>query len=239
MFSTRAGKEYLARFLRAATEADHEATVLSVDGVGAFDHVSRASMFSLLASHEAGACGSFLDLRYDNDGMAHVVEQGEGREQGDPLMPGLFALAQHPVTFISSRGPVVRVSMGKTRAWDAGGVLPPGVEAFGSAEDPSWVGDPSLPPDKQGLAVGPAAFRSHKRSWPRSARPIYVPFFLAAAGLLQEEAQHQAHHAWRPGGGITTRRSRAQQDKCVGGTRFCAWRQQQQLPATPLRLFIR
>ena len=50
--STRAGTECLARFLRAATEADHEATVLSIDGVGAFDHVSRASMLSQLASHE-------------------------------------------------------------------------------------------------------------------------------------------------------------------------------------------
>ena len=50
--STRAGTECLARLLRAATEADNEATVLSVDGVGAFDHVSRASVFSQLASHE-------------------------------------------------------------------------------------------------------------------------------------------------------------------------------------------
>ena len=104
--STRAGTECLARILRAATEADHEATVLSVDGVGAFDHVSRASMFSQLASHERlapllpyvrqfyGQASQYL--WYDDNGAAHVVEQGEGGEQGDPLMPGLFALAQHP-----------------------------------------------------------------------------------------------------------------------------------------------
>ena len=52
--STRASTECLARISRAATEADHEATVLSVDGVGAFDHSSRASMFSLLASFTWG-----------------------------------------------------------------------------------------------------------------------------------------------------------------------------------------
>ena len=47
----------------------------------------------------------------------------------------------------------IQVNLGKTRAWSAGGVLLPGVEAFGSAGDPNWVGDPSLPPDKQGLVV--------------------------------------------------------------------------------------
>eukprot|EP00959_Pyramimonas_sp_CCMP1952_P010182 212872-Pyramimonas_sp.AAC.1 len=32
----------------------------------------------------------------DQHGDAHVVEQAEGGEQGDPLMPALFALGQHP-----------------------------------------------------------------------------------------------------------------------------------------------
>ena len=31
----------------------------------------------------------------DQHGDAHVVEQAEGGEQGDPLMPALFALGQH------------------------------------------------------------------------------------------------------------------------------------------------
>ena len=31
----------------------------------------------------------------DDKGKQHVITQGEGGEQGDPLMPALFALAQH------------------------------------------------------------------------------------------------------------------------------------------------
>ena len=31
----------------------------------------------------------------DDEGHTHMIQQGEGGEQGDPLMPALFALAQH------------------------------------------------------------------------------------------------------------------------------------------------
>ena len=40
----RAGAESLARAARAATELDTRTTVLSIDGVGAYDHISRACM---------------------------------------------------------------------------------------------------------------------------------------------------------------------------------------------------
>ena len=33
---------------------------------------------------------------YDAEGAAHEIAQGEGGEQGDPLMPALYALGQHP-----------------------------------------------------------------------------------------------------------------------------------------------
>ena len=46
-------------------------------------------------SRPSKACKSRPALTADH-GAAHVVEQGEGGEQGDPLMPGLFALTQHP-----------------------------------------------------------------------------------------------------------------------------------------------
>jgi hypothetical protein len=32
----------------------------------------------------------------DDAGTGHEVRQSEGGEQGDPLMPSLFSLAQHP-----------------------------------------------------------------------------------------------------------------------------------------------
>ena len=43
---TRAGAGSLARAVRAAAELDARTTVLSIDGVGAYDHISHASMLS-------------------------------------------------------------------------------------------------------------------------------------------------------------------------------------------------
>ena len=42
--STRAGCECIAHALQAITELDPNATVLSIDGIGAFDLISRGSM---------------------------------------------------------------------------------------------------------------------------------------------------------------------------------------------------
>ena len=104
--STRAGTEALARVLRAATELDPRATVLSVDAVGAFDHVSREAMLSALLRHpDLRPLVPFARQFYltpssytwtDDSGRSHVIGQGEGGEQGDPLMPALYALAQQP-----------------------------------------------------------------------------------------------------------------------------------------------
>ena len=104
--STRAGTECVAHALRAATQLDPRATVLSIDGVGAFDHVARRSMLgNLMRQREASAALPFVRLFYgqpseylwyDDAGTAHTIKQAEGGEQGDPLMPALFALGQHP-----------------------------------------------------------------------------------------------------------------------------------------------
>ena len=104
--STRSGTEAVSRLLRAAAEADPRATILSVDAVGAFDHVSRQAMLGALAANPA--LQSLLPYArqfyaepssynwYDDAGVAHEVLQAEGGEQGDPLMPALHSLAQHP-----------------------------------------------------------------------------------------------------------------------------------------------
>ena len=47
---TKAGTEALAHTLRFLAEQDHEAVVMSLDGIGAFDHVSRAAFMSKVAS---------------------------------------------------------------------------------------------------------------------------------------------------------------------------------------------
>ena len=103
---TRAGAESLARAVRAATELDARTTVLSMDGVGAYDHISRASMLSgLQHTPSLTALLPFVAqfyaepsayVFYDAEGAAHEIAQGEGGEQGDPLMPALYALGQHP-----------------------------------------------------------------------------------------------------------------------------------------------
>ena len=89
------------------TDLDPQATVLSVDGVGAFDLISRATMMTAL--RDAPGCDRALPfvLQFygrpsmyfweDDLGEVHEILQGEGGEQGDPLMPALFALGQHKV----------------------------------------------------------------------------------------------------------------------------------------------
>ena len=83
---------------------DPNATVLSIDG-HSFDLVSREAMLRGLLSVEGGdTVLPFVRQFYgtpstylwqDDDGTVHDVQQGEGGEQGDALMPALFALGQH------------------------------------------------------------------------------------------------------------------------------------------------
>ena len=104
--STKSGMDCVGHVLRAATDMDDTLTVTSIDGVGAFDHIRRQAMLSKLMSlPTACAMLPFVRLAYgqpsvyiwqDDDGQTHEVHQGEGGEQGDPLMPHLYALGQHP-----------------------------------------------------------------------------------------------------------------------------------------------
>ena len=103
--STRAGTEAVVHALTATTQLSPTQTIFSVDGVGAYDTISRASMLrGLHATAGANACLPFVRMFYtetshyvwhDGDGQPHMVTQDEGGEQGDPLMPALFSLGQH------------------------------------------------------------------------------------------------------------------------------------------------
>ena len=47
--STRAGTDCVGHFLRTATDRVPQTTILSVDGIGAYDHVLRVAMLGRLA----------------------------------------------------------------------------------------------------------------------------------------------------------------------------------------------
>ena len=100
--STKAGSECVAHALRALCELDPSSTVVSVDGIGAFDLVSAMLQgLRRIAPHVAPFvrqfCGTPSTYLWENDeGVTHHVLQGEGGEHCDPLMPVLFALGQHP-----------------------------------------------------------------------------------------------------------------------------------------------
>ena len=102
----RSGTDTAIHLIQYLTDADPDKIVLSIDGVGAFDHVCRARMFEQLMAH-----GSLHELVpfvrqwyavpskfkwQDNRGVIHTITQGDGGEQGDALMPALFCLALDP-----------------------------------------------------------------------------------------------------------------------------------------------
>ena len=102
---TRAGTDALAHVLQVLSDFDEDLVITSIDGIGAFDHVRRAEFFKKLHQSETlqpllplvgmlyGSQSRFLWT--DDNGKIHDILQGEGGEQGCPLMPALFALALH------------------------------------------------------------------------------------------------------------------------------------------------
>jgi len=102
--ATRSGTEAVVHALTAVTEANPTHTILSVDGIRAYDNISRHSMLQGLREvPEANRCLPFVNMFYAGPsqyiwhsatGEAHIISQAEGGEQGDPLMPALFSLGQ-------------------------------------------------------------------------------------------------------------------------------------------------
>lgn len=103
--STRAGTDCVGHLARAATDLDDERVVVSLDGIGAYDHIRRAAMLTKL--HDTTSTTALLPFAkmfyqtpsqyvwQDDTGKEQVITQGEGGEQGDALMPALYALGQH------------------------------------------------------------------------------------------------------------------------------------------------
>ena len=103
--SNRSGTDALAHLVRTAVTMSGTSCLLSTDGVGAFDHVLRSSLLrALIANPAFHELVPFVRMWYgqnskavwhDEHGAGHVIEQGEGGDQGDALMPALFCLAMH------------------------------------------------------------------------------------------------------------------------------------------------
>ena len=103
--STRAGTECIAHVIQALTDMNENTTILSIDGVGAYDNISRNAMFRGVADMVDGdKLIPFIRQFYstpskffweDEVGDVHHIHQGEGGEQRDPLMLLLFSLGQH------------------------------------------------------------------------------------------------------------------------------------------------
>ena len=87
-FATRAGCECIAHVLQFLSEVNPGSTVLSIDGIRAYDLISRRAMLSALERVEGGGqvlpfvklfCGG--PSQYwgeDDEGVVREVDQGEG-----------------------------------------------------------------------------------------------------------------------------------------------------------------
>ena len=111
--NTRAGTDCIGLLLRALTDLDEDLVVVSLDGIGAYDHIKRSAMLSKLRKlPRASAMLPFVRLFYgapseytwyDDEGVAHAIIQGDGGEQGDPLMPALYSLGQHDALHMAAQ----------------------------------------------------------------------------------------------------------------------------------------
>ena len=103
--STRAGTDCAGHATRAFSDADPQCTVLSIDGVGAYDHLLRSSFLQklhtlpslqgLLPFVRSVHARSITYVWEDGTGARHQIYQAEEGEQGDPLLLLLFSLGIH------------------------------------------------------------------------------------------------------------------------------------------------
>ena len=105
--TTKSGGECVAHAIKSLTDLNSQATVLTIDGISAYDSISRASMLNGLSNVNGGYAVLPFVLKFytqpseyhwmDDCGRNNVIHQGEGGEQGNALMPMLYSLGQHAV----------------------------------------------------------------------------------------------------------------------------------------------
>ena len=112
---SRAGTECVTHIVQALTDLNARTTVMSVDGIGAYELISRDIMLSALRDLDGGGeILPFVSSLYgrpscylweDELGEIHDIQQGEGGEQGDALMPMLFSLGLREALVAVARQP--------------------------------------------------------------------------------------------------------------------------------------
>ena len=165
--STRAGSECVAHVIQGLSELDPDSTVMSIDGISAYDQISRAAMLDGLHTHCGGETIPFVrmfygspstDLWEDAEGVEHSILQGELGEQGDPLMPLLYSLGQHGA-LEATRGACRRGEFGRVPRRPLGCVASPRVGqsrvwvfaaqfVFPRTDSSPWRQDTGLEPER-------------------------------------------------------------------------------------------
>ena len=213
--STRAGTDCVGHAVRFATDANPEATVLSIDGVGAYDHVYRSAMMEkLLEVPSLQGLLPFVRSTYlqpssykwvDSEGVRHDIQQHEGGEQGDPLMPLLFSLAIHdalpeikenlePGEHLFAFLDDVQLHAGKTRTWNRAGARPPNMDDLGpdvwTLEGIKILGTP-MGNDAYVRAASTVRVEDESKLWERIG---WVPDVQCAWQILLQCAGPRCHH---------------------------------------------
>ena len=138
--STRAGTDCVGHALREISNQFPDHVIASLDGISAYDHADRAQMLEALSAlPNASSLLPFVAMFYghtseyywtDEDSEVWPIEQGDGGEQGDPLMPALFALGLHSA-LVSSDDKLKELNMESGPIdWDGNGSFTPLLFAF-------------------------------------------------------------------------------------------------------------
>ena len=192
--------------------------MVSIDGVGAYDHVHRASMCDtarapLLPFARLFYAEHSTYLWYDAAGVAHDIAQHPALvAAAATLLPGetvfaylddVYAVCQpervHAVANVArvalQEHAGIEVHLGKTCVWNAAGEEPAGVHALqGPGGADLWVGAWTLPPERRGLVVlgtpvGHAAFvQAHLRQ-KRAEQQQLLDFHQRWSGIIAVAAQ--------------------------------------------------
>ena len=77
--STRAGTDCVARAARALTDLDGRKTLISIDSVGAFDHIRRAAVLKAVWNNESlQSLLPFVRLFYEKQ-CAYILYDDDGQ----------------------------------------------------------------------------------------------------------------------------------------------------------------